>query len=616
MFSVRALVSCAVICLLAPPPSLGDSAAQGEHYALLVGVREYSEAKVLRTLAYSENDVTDLAKTLFERGGYQRENVVLMTQTAGAKELRLMPYKANILGELRSLLRGRKETDAVLVALSGHGVHLKGDGESYFCPIDARLDRKGTLIGLNQLYKELEKCNAGVKVLFVDACRNDPFEKEARGGPGAEEVQSVTRPPLPPPPKGVVAIFACSEGEEAFEDNELRHGVFFHFIIEGLDGRAAGDDGEVTLDRLSGLVARNVEQFVKRKHGRQQKPDLLAHGSAILPLLNPDPGLRAFWRGRLLLEQGQIDQAVNKLTECVRLKRDYVQTYVERARAYYQGGKGEWAIRDCDAAIARVPSCAEAYLVRAACQLGADREKAENDAKEAMRFLTDPEDAHAYMLRGWAHLLLAWNSGQGAKASLPESEKAVADLDQAIRLDPKLARAYRYRGLVYFRTGKYDSAIADYSEAIGINPKDGAAYRCRGNIYREQKEDYDKAIADYSTAIAIYSKDATAYGCRGKAYLAKKDYRPAIDDLSTAIDELGSKEWELYWDRGQAYLKTGNKEKSKEDYVEALRLNPGLHRMLAEFLDVDRHSQEEREFYHDLLQQWKKMNPGGARVTD
>jgi hypothetical protein len=47
-------------------------------------------------------------------------------------------------------------------------------------------------------------------------------------------------PPPPPPPASVAALFSCSEKEVSWEDADLNggHGVFFHYIIEGLKGQA------------------------------------------------------------------------------------------------------------------------------------------------------------------------------------------------------------------------------------------------------------------------------------------------------------------------------------------------------------------------------------------
>src|SRR4051794_11392521 len=119
----------------------GSAAAQppgSGKYALIVGVREYSEEKSLNELAYAERDATELARALQE-AGFKEGNVVLMTQTAGVKKLRFLPTRERIRKELQLLLAGRKAGDTVIVAFAGHGVQFVKDGHSYFCPADAEL---------------------------------------------------------------------------------------------------------------------------------------------------------------------------------------------------------------------------------------------------------------------------------------------------------------------------------------------------------------------------------------------------------------------------------------------------------------------------------------------
>jgi len=113
-------------------------------------------------------------------------------------------------------------------------------------------------------------------------------------------------------------------------------------------------------------------------------------------------------------------------------------------------------------------------------------------------------------------------------------DKAIADCDEAIRLDPQLAAAYNNRGSAYLWKRDYDKAIADCDLAIRLNPKDARAHTNRGIAYLF-KRDYDKAIADCDLAIQLNSKDARAHMNRGTAYLQKRDYDKAIADYDLSI---------------------------------------------------------------------------------
>src|SRR5262249_42464543 len=257
------VAAAALVLLAAVVPARGADSV-GQQLALLVGVRKY-DPNELRDLPYAEADVEALARTLCN-AGYQPDNVVLMTQSAAANNLRFAPESAKIRRELKLLLGNRAKEDTVLIAFAGHGVQFSKE-ESYFCPADARLADRATLISLSEAYQELEHCPAHVKVLLADACRNDPVIDHSRSR-ATVHLESSTRPAVPEPPAGLVAFFSCSEGERAFEHDQLKHGVFFHYVIEGLEGAAAREDEtEVTIGELESYVQRGVDMFVRSHFG-------------------------------------------------------------------------------------------------------------------------------------------------------------------------------------------------------------------------------------------------------------------------------------------------------------------------------------------------------------
>ena len=66
-----------------------------------------------------------------------------------------------------------------------------------------------------------------------------------------------------------------------------------------------------------------------------------------------------------------------------------------------------------------------------------------------------------------------------------EFERALADVNAAIRLDPSLAMAYNARGLINSKKGELDGALSDYNETLKLDPRNAAAYNNRGLVYRE-----------------------------------------------------------------------------------------------------------------------------------
>src|SRR5439155_295847 len=164
---------------------------------------------------YSMNDVTELNDVL-RVAGYK---VTLLTDETGKKDKRAAPTKANIEKQLHDLAHRCQRGDTFLLAFAGHGLQFGKDKDAYFCPIDARPFETATdtLVSISKIYQELDASYAGVKIILVDACRNDPTPGRGRG---------LDADSTPSPPRGVGGLLSCSAGQRAFEHDRLKHGVF------------------------------------------------------------------------------------------------------------------------------------------------------------------------------------------------------------------------------------------------------------------------------------------------------------------------------------------------------------------------------------------------------
>jgi protein O-mannosyl-transferase len=130
----------------------------------------------------------------------------------------------------------------------------------------------------------------------------------------------------------------------------------------------------------------------------------------------------------------------------------------------------------------------------------------------------------------------AYNNRASYYYDLGEYEKALADYDSALRVQPSLGPAhaskrrsayFNDRAVTYVRLGRYAEALADESQAISLRPTEASNYFNRGNIYflaghyPEARDDFDRAIAASPVGNpAYFQKRGLVYhrlGMEGKA---------------------------------------------------------------------------------------------------
>jgi tetratricopeptide (TPR) repeat protein len=100
------------------------------------------------------------------------------------------------------------------------------------------------------------------------------------------------------------------------------------------------------------------------------------------------------------------------------------------------------------------------------------------------------------------------------------------------------AIAHNNRGLGHQRLGNLDAALADFNQAIKLDPNYVYPYDNRGEIYR-QRGQFDRAVADYNTAIRMDPTFLSAYLDRAAAYEAMGNVRSALADYDFVLSAPG-----------------------------------------------------------------------------
>jgi len=247
-------------------------------HALLIGIAAYRH---IRPLAKTTTDARDLYDTLLQNG-YSPSNMSLLLDEQATK--------AAISDRLDWLARRVGHNDTVVIFFSGHGAQLIGGfwpGE-YLCPVEATLDKvKDTFISDEEFTTALRAIRAGRLVVFLDACHaggvgepKDPAVQVKAGLSEAAYTHFLAQ--------GRVIIASCKPDEVSYELPEMRNSLFTHYLLEGLQGGAAREDGTVWISNLFGYVYKHVSQH-NLQHPFQKSA---TEDFVIATVKQPQPGSR------------------------------------------------------------------------------------------------------------------------------------------------------------------------------------------------------------------------------------------------------------------------------------------------------------------------------------
>jgi formylglycine-generating enzyme required for sulfatase activity len=212
------------------------SSNSGQRLALVIGNAAYE----WKPLTNSVNDATDVAQTL-EGLGFASPKLVT---NAGRDDLRRA---------VRDFIESVRPGDFAFVYYSGHGIEIRG--ENYLLPVDLPGNAtegyvQDEAVSAQRILRDLSYQGARIKVLILDACRDNPLRatKSRAGGLARMDEGS-----------GDLIVFATQAGKTASDAPLQRNSLFTRYLLNGLRLRG------ISLDDAMKSVSRRVAAVTKER---------------------------------------------------------------------------------------------------------------------------------------------------------------------------------------------------------------------------------------------------------------------------------------------------------------------------------------------------------------
>lgn len=208
--------------------------------ALIIGVNNY---ETISPLAYAVNDAFEVSELLINEMGFERENVIYITDQDATKSNILKSF-------LRFTDHDIQVDDRLFVFFAGHGhtrSGFRGD-VGYLVPYDANLDDSSTFIRWDELTRNAELIRAKHILFVMDACYGGlAVHRDVRPGSSRFLRDMYLRLSR--------QVITAGKANEVVADAGgplPNHSVFTGHLIEGIRGKAANEYGVIT---ASGLMA-------------------------------------------------------------------------------------------------------------------------------------------------------------------------------------------------------------------------------------------------------------------------------------------------------------------------------------------------------------------------
>jgi hypothetical protein len=191
---------------------------------------------------------------------------------------------------VRQFVESVHKNDFAFVYYSGHGMEV--GGTNYLLPIDLPANASAgevedDAVSAQRIASELDDRGAAVKVIVLDACRDNPIKGSRSAGGGLAPMEGL----------GSLIVFATEAGRTASDNSASRNGLFTRYLLKALTARGVSLDDAVR-DVARQMASDTNRQQVPAIYGLLEAPVFLVTGPVTVNVSpaqpEPDAALEAW----------------------------------------------------------------------------------------------------------------------------------------------------------------------------------------------------------------------------------------------------------------------------------------------------------------------------------
>lgn len=252
--------------------------------------------------------------------------------------------------------------------------------------------------------------------------------------------------------------------------------------------------------------------------------------------------------GRLLIESSRAEEAVEIGQRAIDANPSDPRGYAIRAYAMDLAGDSANAIPVAQAGLQIDQFFAPLYVALSSAYGTIDRYQ---QALEAGSRAVELDGSDPTARRVYAFALI----------NVGERDAAIAQLEQAVSLNPTATSPYFELAFQYRAAQRFEEAIATYEAVLAMAPEEnvvGRAYLRLCQTYWTVRDDA-QALGYCDDAIGIAPELEEAYAQRGQVRYSRRNYEGAIEDFEQCV-ALGSERIECWYLRGLAHYYLGGED--------------------------------------------------------